>query len=56
VEPGKRLLALAKAKLDQFCGDDAGIDVDSLRKGIQSALALPTVELLRANLRSLFPV
>jgi hypothetical protein len=56
VEPGKRLLALAKAKLDQFGGDDAGVNVDFLRKGIEAALALPTAELLQADLCSLLPV
>jgi hypothetical protein len=52
--PGKRLLAVAKAKLDRFGDDEAGVDVDSLRKGIEAALKLPTAELLRANLRRLF--
>ncbi len=53
--PGKRLLARAKAKLDRFGGDQAGINVDSLGKRIDAALALPTAELLKANLRSLLP-
>lgn len=54
--PGRHLLALAKAKLDRFGDDEAGVDVRFLRKGIGAALTLPTADLLRANLRSLFPV
>ncbi|MFI5119852.1 MAG: DUF309 domain-containing protein [Thermoanaerobaculia bacterium] len=52
--PGRRLLALAKAKLDRFGDEEGGIDVGFLRKRIETALALPTVELLQANLRDLF--
>jgi hypothetical protein len=55
-EPGRRLLALAKAKLDRFGDDEEGMDVEFLRKGIEAALTLPTADLLRASLRSLFPV
>ena len=54
--PGRHLLALAKIKLDRFGDDEVGVDVRFLRKGIGAALTLPTADLLRANLRSLFPV
>ena len=53
--PGRHLLALAKIKLDRFGDDEVGVDVRFLRKGIGAALTLPTADLLRANLRSLFP-
>ena len=54
--PAKRLLALAAEKLVRFGDDEAGVNVDFLRRAIEAALPLPPAELLRANLRSLFPV
>ncbi|MFI5197940.1 MAG: DUF309 domain-containing protein [Thermoanaerobaculia bacterium] len=53
--PAKRLLALAKEKLDRFGEQEGRIDLGFLRRRIGSALALPPVELLRVDLRSLFP-
>ncbi len=44
--PAKRLLALAKAKLDRFGVEEGGIDLAFLRKEIEAALALPTADLL----------
>lgn len=48
--PAKRLLALAKAKLDQFGYDEGGIDLRFLGKEIGAALALPTADLLRRKI------
>jgi glucose-1-phosphatase len=45
--PARRLLALAKAKLDRFGEGEGGIDVGFLRKEIGAAIALPTADLLR---------
>ena len=54
--PGRRLLALAKSKLDQFGDDKAGVDVQSLRREIGSALAEAPEALLRVDLRGRFPI
>ncbi|MGZ5427557.1 MAG: DUF309 domain-containing protein, partial [Thermoanaerobaculia bacterium] len=54
--PGRRLLALAKTKLDRFGDDQAGIDVKFLRRELGSALAEPPEALLRVDLRGRFPV
>ncbi len=55
-EPAKRLLALAKAKLDQFGDDEGGINLGFLRKEIEAALAVAPDVLLRIDLRSRFPM
>ena len=54
--PGRRLLALAKEKLDRFGENEAGINLGFLRKEIGSALAEATDVLLRVDLRSRFPM
>lgn len=54
--PGKRLLALAKAKLDRFGCDEGGIDLGFLRKEIGAALADAPDVLLRVDLRDRFPM
>jgi Domain of unknown function (DUF309) len=54
--PGIRMLALAKAKLDRFGDDEAGVNVDFLRREIGAALAKAPKALLRVDLRGLFPV
>jgi hypothetical protein len=48
--PAKRLLALAKAKLDRFGDEEGGINLGFLRKEIAAALALPTADLLRRQI------
>jgi len=55
-EPGQKLLALARTKLDLFGDDEAGVNVDFLRKGIDAALVEAPEALLRADPRGLFPV
>ena len=54
--PGRRLLALAKTKLDRFGDDEAGVDVEFLRREIGSALSEAPEALLRVDLRGRFPV
>lgn len=54
--PGKRLLALAAEKLAQFGDGEAGVNVDSLRKEIEAALAETPDSLLRVDLRGLFSI
>jgi FMN phosphatase YigB (HAD superfamily) len=54
--PGRRLLALAKEKLDQFGDDEAGINLRFLRKEIGAALAETPDVLLGVDLRSRFPM
>ena len=48
--PARRLLALAKAKLDRFGDEEGGINLGFLRKEIEVALALPTADLLRRQI------
>jgi Domain of unknown function (DUF309) len=48
--PARRLLALAKAKLDRFGDEEGGINLGFLRKEIGAALALPTADLLRRQI------
>jgi hypothetical protein len=55
-EPARRLLELAKAKLDQFGDEEGGINLGFLRKEIEAALTLPTADLQRANLRERFSI
>ncbi len=50
--PAKRLLELAKAKLDRFGDDEGGINLGFLRKEIEAALA--AAELLRIDQRDRF--
>lgn len=52
--PARRLLALAKEKLDRFGEEEKGINLGLLRKGIEAALALSSSDLLQADLRSRF--
>jgi FMN phosphatase YigB (HAD superfamily) len=54
--PGRRLLALAKAKLDRFADDEGGMNVGFLKKRIEAALALSAADLLRQNLRDQFRI
>ena len=54
--PARRLLELAKAKLDRFGDDEGGIDLGFLRKEIGAALSEAPEALLRADLRSRFPM
>ena len=54
--PAKRLLELAKEKLDRFGEDEGGMDLGLLRKGIEDALALLPAEMLHVDLRSWFPM
>jgi predicted metal-dependent hydrolase len=54
--PGRRLLALAKTKLDRFGDVEAGVDVEFLRREIGSALSEAPEALLRVDLRGRFPV
>ena len=53
--PGRRLLALAKEKLDQFGDDEGGINLRFLREEIGAALAEVPDVLLGVDLRSRFP-
>ncbi|HSB62755.1 MAG TPA: DUF309 domain-containing protein [Thermoanaerobaculia bacterium] len=52
----KRLLALAKDKLDRFGEEEGGIKLNFLRKRIGDALVLPTAGLLQVDLRSHFRI
>ena len=54
--PAQRLLALAKEKLDRFGEEERGLSLGLIRKGIGAALAQPTADLLRADLRNRFPI
>jgi FMN phosphatase YigB (HAD superfamily) len=54
--PGRRLLALAKEKLDQFGDDEGGINLRFLGKEIGAALAEAPDVLLGVDLRSRFPM
>jgi putative hydrolase of the HAD superfamily len=54
--PAKRLMTLAKEKLDPFGDDEGGINLGFLRKGIELALVLPTADLLQVDLRSQFRI
>jgi hypothetical protein len=48
--PAKRLLALAKGKLDRFGDEEGGMNLGLLRKEIEAALALPNADLLKRQI------
>lgn len=54
--PGKRLLALAREKLDRFDDRWADLPVDFLRKELDAVLALDDEAVLRLDLRARFRI